>query len=112
LLNSLPKQARRLRIGEYTIVLDTIKLIVSFVEDEFRFQVTTLEAFLLAITLLYIQTAISRYKNKISVVSKRSIYYYCGRLIAARDIYKVYEEAYFNLPLQETLDYYSRYKNY
>jgi hypothetical protein len=117
LLNSLQIQpstelpAKRRRTGEHATALDAVKFAVGLVEDEFELRAAASEAFLPDITSSHIRTSVSRYKDEISSVSERSVYYCCGRLIAPGDIYEVCDEARLILPLQYTLDHCGRGDN-
>ena len=46
-----------------------------------------------------------------SAASERSVCCCCGRLIAPRDIYEIYDEAHFILPPQRILDHCSYHEN-
>jgi hypothetical protein len=112
-LNSLEIQplTKKRRTGEHATAQDAVKFAVGLVEDEFELRAAAAEAFPPDITSSHIWTSVSRYENKISSASERSVCCCCGGLIATGDIYKVRDEARLILPLQHTLDHCGRGEN-
>jgi hypothetical protein len=105
----LPNKRRRTVV--YPIALEAAKLAVGLLEEEFELRITASKAFPLSITSSYIRASITKYEDNMSVVSERSVCCCCSKLIAAGDIYEIYDGVHFILLPQRLLDRCGRHEN-
>jgi len=96
---------KRQRTTEHARASEAVKLAVGLLEEEFNLREAASKAFPPEITSSYIRTSVSKYENEMSAVSQRFVCCCCGRLIAARDIYEVGDEADFILSPRHSLDH-------
>ena len=102
---------KRRRTVAYPTAPEAAKLAVGLLEEEFELRVTASEAFPPSITSSHIRASVTKYEDNMSAVSERSVCCCCGRLIAAGDIYQIYDDAHFILPPQRILDRCGRHEN-
>jgi Domain of unknown function (DUF6570) len=102
---------KRRRTVAYPTAPEAAKLAVGLLEEEFELRVTASEAFPPSITSSHIRASVTKYEDNMSAVSERSVCCCCGRLIAAGDIYEIYDDAHFILPPQRILDRCGRHEN-
>ena len=116
-LNPLPEllsteyPTKRRRTAAYLTAPDAVKLAVGLLEEEFKLRETASEIFPPKISPSYIRASIRKYEDEMLTASERSVCCCCGRLIAAGDIYEIYDEPHFILPLQRTLDRCGHHEN-
>jgi hypothetical protein len=103
--------SKRRRTVAYPTAPEAAKLAVGLLDEEFELRVTASETFPPSITSSHIRASVTKYEDNMSAVSERSVCCCCGRLIAAGDIYEIYDGAHSILPPQRILDRCGRHEN-
>ena len=90
---------------------EAIEIALDLLKNKFEICQAALAAFPPEIILSYIWTLVSKYKDKISTASKRSVCCLYSRFVVTKDIYKIYISNKILLSLQYNLDYCSQDEN-
>lgn len=97
LLNTIPKQQSIKPPAKHTTTqegtLKSVKLAMGFLEQKFDFREAASKAFPQQITSSHIKASVSKYEDKMSAASLRSVCCSCGRFVTASDIYEVDDQA-------------------
>jgi len=84
---------------------------VGFLEHEFASREAASEAFPQQLTPSHIRVSIGKYEDEMSAAPLRSVCCFCGRFVAAADIYEVDDQLDFILPPRRILDHCGHYEN-
>ncbi len=94
--------------AESKLASEAVKLAIGLLEQDFNLRKVASAAFPPEITSSYIRHSIRIYEDEISAAAKRSACCCCGKLVSAKDMYKVDGDGNgdgdFILPLRECLD--------
>ena len=69
---------------------EAVEIALDLLRNKFETHQAALAAFPPEITSSYIRTLVSKYKDKISTISKRSVCCLYNRFVATKNIYKIY----------------------